>query len=71
MESILKEMLEQLKYQTKLLESISTIMDAGQKHGQVKAEEMKSQTMAMFKGIFGNHPAMQKIMQTNQTKIKG
>ena len=63
---LLKKILEEMQYQTKLLETMIEGVDASRKHGQKKAEEMKSQTMDMFKGMFGNHPAMQKILQAQQ-----
>ena len=66
MEELLKKILEELKYQTKLAETMVEVMDAGRKNSQAKAEEVKSQTMDMLKGIFGNHPAMQKILQAQQ-----
>lgn len=70
MKNLLEKILEELKYQTKLLETMVEGLDAGRKHGQAKSEEMKAQTMNMLKGMFGNHPAMQKIMQANQAKLK-
>lgn len=68
MEELLKKILEQLEYQTKLLETLTTSMDAAQKKGQMGADKMKAQSLDMLSKMMGNHPAVERMKHMMGTK---
>lgn len=68
MEELLAKILEQLEYQTKLLETLTTSMDAAQKKGHVNANKMREQSMEMLSKLIGNHPAMERMKHMMDAK---